>query len=66
MGLEQGCRQQLNENISNLIFCLHMSCLDFFILNFLTNSMAIQFNVLGSFMINWVGFNVEGCLVVTK
>jgi len=66
MGLEQGCRQQLSENISNLIFCLHMSCLDFSILNFLTNSMAIQFNVLGSFMINWVGCNVECYLVVTK
>jgi len=66
MGLEQGCRQWLGENVSYLELCLHMSCLDFAILNFLTNGVAIQLDVLGSFMVNWIGCNIEYSFVVTK
>jgi len=66
MRLEQGYRQWLGENFSYLELGLHMSCLDFAILNFLTNGVAIQFDVLGSFMVNWIGYNIECNFVVTK
>jgi len=66
MRLEQWCRQWFSEDIDNLVFCLHMSCPDFSIVNFFTNSMTIQLNVFGPFMINWVGCNVECYLVVIK
>jgi hypothetical protein len=66
MGLEQGCRQWLGENVNYLELCLYMGYLDFAILNFLTNGVAIQFDVLGSFIVNWIGCNIKCSFVVTK
>jgi len=66
VGLEQGCKQWLGEIVSCLELCLHLSCPDFAILNFLMNNMAIQFDVFGSFMVNWIDCNIECSFVVTK
>ena len=40
-----------------------MECFDCTILNLFSDEMAINFNVLSSFMVHWVGYNIQSCPV---
>jgi hypothetical protein len=58
--------QSFSENISKLMASRNVSCGDDLSTEFFTDKVAINVDMLRSFVKNGVGSNVKGCLIVTK
>lgn len=53
------------EQIRQLVCCIKILGLDMTCLDFITNEVAINLNMFGPFMKNWIGSNAQGSLIIT-
>jgi hypothetical protein len=64
--LEQGCRQPLRENVGELLCGRYLCDTDFTDGHLLPNKVNVQFNMLHSFMVDWVFLHVDRRYVVAE
>jgi hypothetical protein len=63
--MENSTAKGLSKEISELIVRRNMKCLDNTKLNFLSNQVAVKFNVFCSFVVHMISSYMDGCLAVT-